>query len=46
MKRELLNHRASLQYKDIFLEWDKECWKVASAGSTKIDSLSTTQKRS
>ena len=38
------NYRANFQYKEIFLAWDKECWKVTSAGSTKIDSLSTTQE--
>ena len=25
--------------------WNKECWKITSAGSTKIDSLSTTQEK-
>ena len=38
------NYRANFQYKEIFLAWDKECWKVISAGSTKIDSLSTTEE--
>ena len=38
------NYCASLQHKEILLAWDEECWEVTSPGSTKIDSLSTTQE--
>ena len=38
------NYCASLQYKELFLAWGEECWKVPSTGSTKTYSLSTTQE--